>query len=114
MTHQGDTPNAGVKIEICNPSLRKKEFRSLAHVGSRDIHQIVGAQATIMPNGRVLTGAVAGDVDRPSGAQNTNPDCVNANQHHHFHFIPKNIGDAIEEVNPQNSVRFLQGNMPQV
>jgi hypothetical protein len=109
MTHQGEHNQCRVKIETYNLSLslRKKAFRSLAHIGSHEIHQITGAQATIMPNGRVLTGAVAGDVDRASGAQNTNADSVNANQHHYFYFVPQNIKNAILEVNLENSVRFL-------
>jgi hypothetical protein len=115
MTHQGEHNQCRVKIEIYNPSLRKKEFRSLTHIGSLVIHRIAGAQATIMPNGHVLTGAAAGDVDRASGAQNTNPDYVNANQHHYFYFVPQNIKNVILEVNPENSVPFfVQGNMPQV
>jgi hypothetical protein len=84
IVHQGEHSPCRVKIELFNPALRKKQLKSLAHVGSCDIHQIGCAQATILSNGCVLTGAVAGDVDRQSESQNGNPDCVNANQQHHF------------------------------
>ena len=106
-TDQGEPDQHRVKIEIFNPSLRKKECRSLVYIGSREIHQITCAQATIMQNGRVLMGAVAGDVDWTSGTHNTNPDYTNTNTHHYFYFVPQHIKNAILEVNPENSVPFL-------
>ena len=47
-THHGEHNQCRVKIEILNQSLKKNEFRSLAYVGSREIHKIATAQAKIL------------------------------------------------------------------